>query len=141
MEELSSKLQELMTICQQNLYHVQELQKRGHNKGVKPQSYAPGEKVWLSSQYLKSKRNYKLEAKFLSFFWVLHPVSKQAYKLKLPKKWRIYNVFHIFLLKQDITKKGRVYDMQLEFEAGNNKEYKVNGIWNSAVYAKESATG
>ena len=31
--------------------------------------------------------------------------------------------------------------MQLEFEAGNDKEYKVNGIWDSAVYAKKSTTG
>ena len=85
-EELSSELRELMTICQQNLHHIQELQKWGHNKGVKPQSYAPGEKVWLSSKYLKTKRNHKLEAKFLGPFWVLHPVGKQAYKLKLPKK-------------------------------------------------------
>ena len=30
--------------------------------------------------------------------------------------------------------------MQLEFEAGNNKEYKVDGIRDSAVYAKESAS-
>ena len=30
-------------------------------------------------------------------------------------------------------------DMQLEFEAGDDKEYKVDGIWDSAVYAKESA--
>ena len=44
-EELSSKLQELMTVCQQNLRHAQELQKRRHDKGVKPRSYAPGEKV------------------------------------------------------------------------------------------------
>ena len=29
--------------------------------------------------------------------------------------------------------------MQLKFEAGNNKEYEVNGIWDSAVYAKKSA--
>ena len=28
--------------------------------------------------------------------------------------------------------------MQLKFEAGNNKEYKIDGIWDSAVYAKES---
>ena len=28
--------------------------------------------------------------------------------------------------------------MQLEFEAGDNKEYKVDGIWDSVVYAKES---
>ena len=44
-EKLSFELQNLMTICQQNVYHAQELQKRAHNKGVKPQSYAPGDKV------------------------------------------------------------------------------------------------
>ena len=54
-EELSSELQELMTTYQQNLHHAQELQKRGQDKGVKLRSYAPGEKVWLSSKYLKTK--------------------------------------------------------------------------------------
>ena len=98
-EELSSELRDLMTVCQQNLYHAQELQKWAHNKGVKPQSYAPGDKVRLSSKHLKSKRNCKLEAKFLDLPQVLYPVGKQAYKLELPKKWRIYNVFHVFLLK------------------------------------------
>ena len=67
-EELSSKLRELMTVCQQNLHHAQELQKRGHDKKVKPQSYAPGEKIWLSSKYLKTKQNHKLEAKFFGSF-------------------------------------------------------------------------
>ena len=85
-EELSSNLRELITVCQQNLHHAQELQKRGHDKGVKPRSYAPGEKVWLSSKYFKTKQNHKLEAKFLGLFWVLHLVGKQTYKLKLPKK-------------------------------------------------------
>ena len=67
-EELSSELRELMTVCQQKLRHAQELQKRGFDKGVKPQSYAPGEKIWLSSKYLKTKRNRKLEAKFFGPF-------------------------------------------------------------------------
>ena len=51
-------------------------------------------------------------------------------------KWRIYNVFHVFLLEQNMKKKGRVNDTQLdfEFEAGNNKEYKIDGIQDSAVY-------
>ena len=35
-EELFSKLKELMTICQQNLYHTQKLQKQACNKGIKP---------------------------------------------------------------------------------------------------------
>ena len=29
--------------------------------------------------------------------------------------------------------------MQLEFKAGNNEEYKVAGIWNSAVYIRDLA--
>ena len=84
----------------------------------------------MSNKHLKTKRNRKLEAKFLNPFWVLHPVGKQAYKLKLPKKWRIHNVFHISLLEQNTTKKGQVNDMQLDFKfkAGNGKEYEFDGI-------------
>ena len=85
-KELSFELRELIIVYQQNLYHAQKLQKQAHNKSVKFQNYAPGNKVWLSSKYLKTKWNCKLEAKFLGFFRVLHPVGKQAYKLKLPKK-------------------------------------------------------
>ena len=75
-KELSSKLWELMTVCQQNFHHAQNLQKQVNDKGVKPQSYTLGDKVWLSSKYLKTKRNCKLEAKFLGLFQVLHPVGK-----------------------------------------------------------------
>ena len=88
---------------------------------------------------MKTKRNRKLESKFFGPFRVLYPVGNQAYKLKLPKKWRIYDVFHVSLLEQDTTRKGRVEDnvTQLEFKAGDNTEYKVEAIWDSAVYARE----
>ena len=127
-DELSAELRELMIICQENLYHVQELQKQAHDKGVKPQSYFSGEKVWLNSKYIKTKRNRKLEAKFFGPFQVLYSVEKQAYKLKLPKKWRIHEVFHVLLLEQDITRKGRM-DNETELDAGDNSEkYKVEAI-------------
>ena len=45
------------------------------------------------------------------------------------------------LLEQDTTKMGQVNDIQLEFEAGNNKEYEVDSIWDSAVYAKKLIIG
>ena len=57
-----------MTVCRENLHHAQELQKRAHDKGVKPRSYAPGDKVWLNSKYIKTKQNRKLEAKFFGPF-------------------------------------------------------------------------
>ena len=65
-----------MALCQQNLYHAQELQKQAHNKDVKPPRYALGEKICLNSKYLKTKRNCKLKAKFLGLFRVLHLVGK-----------------------------------------------------------------
>ena len=56
-KEISFKLQKLITFCQQNLDHAQALQKWVHNKNVKSQIYTPGEKVWLKSKHLKTKRN------------------------------------------------------------------------------------
>ena len=55
----------------------------------------------------------------------------------------MHNVFHVLLLKQDTTKKERVDKRvsELELEAGNSKEYKVEVIWNSAVYASKSESG
>ena len=97
----------------ENLCHTPEFPKRARDRGVKPRSYAPGDKVWLNSKYIKIKRNRKLEAKFFGPFRVLHPVGpgrEQAYKLELPKKWRIHVVFHLSMLEQDTTRKRRVYE-------------------------------
>ena len=129
-----------MTVCRENLHHAQELQKRAHDKGVKPRSYAPGDKVWLNSKYIKTKQNRKLEAKFFGPFQVLHPVGKQAYKLELPKRWRIYNVFHVSLLEQDTIRKEQIDEYIMELEAGNSEEYEVEAIWDSAVYASKLAS-
>ena len=140
--ELAKELRELMEICQQNLLHAQELQKRAHDKGVKPRSYAPGEKVWLNSKYISTKQNRKFEAKFFGLFRILHPVGKQAYKLDLPTKWKIHDVFHVSLLEQDTTRKGRMNELfpepEPEFNAGDDKEYEIEAIKDSAVYAKEA---
>ena len=140
-DELSAELQDLMTVCWENLHHAQELQKQAHNKGVKPRSYTSSDKVWLNSKYIKTKRNRKLEAKFFGPFRVLHPVGKQAYKLELPKRWRIHDVFHVSLLEQDTTRKERVDEQVTELEAGDSEEYEVEAIRDSAVYASESESG
>ena len=98
-DKLSAELGELMIVCQENLYHAQEFQKRTHDKGVKPRSYAFSEKVWLNRKYMKTNYNRKLETKFFGLFRVLYSIEKQGYKLELPKKWRIHDVLHVSLLK------------------------------------------
>ena len=65
-----------MIVCQENLYYVQKFQKLAHNKGVKPQSYTFGKKIWLNSKYIKIKHNQELEAKFFGPFWMLYLVRK-----------------------------------------------------------------
>ena len=97
--ELSAELKELKFICRENLHQAQELQKQAHDKGVKPRNYAPNDKVWLNSKYIKTKHNRKLKAKLFGPFQVLYPVGKQAYKLELSRKWRIHDVFHVLLLE------------------------------------------
>ena len=70
---------------------------------------------------------------------MLHPVGKQAYKLELSKNWRIHDVFHVSLLEQNITRKGRINKFSVpEFEPSDNKKYKIEAIQDSAVYAKEA---
>lgn len=62
---------------------------------MKSKSYVLGNKVWLNGKYIKTKQNQKFKANFFEPFHILHLVKKQAYKLKVPKRWRIHNVFHI----------------------------------------------
>ena len=84
-----------MIVCRKNLHHIEKLQKQAHDKVVKARSYAPSDKLWFNSKYIKTKWNRKLEVKFFGPFRVLHLVGNQVYKLELPKKWKIHNVFHV----------------------------------------------
>lgn len=73
---------------------------------------------------------------------MLHPVGKQDYKLKLSKRWRIYNIFHMSLLEQDTTRKDQMDENVTELDAGkNSKEYEIEAILDSAVYPNESESG
>ncbi len=143
--KLAEELRKLMEVCCQNFLHAQDLQKRAYDKGVKSRSYAPGEKIWLNSKYIKTKRNKKLKSKFFGPFQVLHIVGKQAYKLELPAKQKIHNIFHVSLLEQDTTKKEQVNNKalpepkkELDFEARGDKEYEVEAIIDSTVYSQQA---
>lgn len=93
-------------------------------KSIKPYIYTPGEKIWLDSKHIKTKQIWKLKAKFFEPFRVFHLVGKQAYKLKLPARWKIHDVYHVLLLELNIIRKRRVnklLDMEPELDVGENK--------------------
>ena len=74
---------------------------------------------------------------------MLHPVGKQVYKLELPKKWRIHDVFHVPLPEQDTIRKEQVHEENAEeLDAGDDSgKYEVEAIWDSTIYARESELG
>ena len=84
--KLLAKLRELIIIYRENFHHTHKFQIQAYDKGIKFKNYPSSKKVWLYSKYIKIKLNLKLEIKFFRTFQVLHSVSKQVYKLKLPKK-------------------------------------------------------
>ena len=56
--------------------------------------------IMLIIKNLKQKRlSKKLSHKFINFFRIVDKIKTQAYRLLLSIIYRIYNIFHIFLLK------------------------------------------
>ena len=47
-DQLATELHTLMSVYKVNLQHAQELQKRFHNKHIKPRNFVPGDKFWLN---------------------------------------------------------------------------------------------
>ncbi len=88
------------------------------------------------------KRNKKLKSKFFGPFQVFHVVEKQACKLVLATKWKIYDIFYVSLLEQNTTREKRVDNKALlepekEFEARGDKKYEVKAIIDSTVYDQQ----
>ena len=71
--------------------------------------------------------------------------GEASIQTRVSQKWRIHDIFYISLLEQDITRKGQVDEevRQIEFEVGDDdsREYELEAIWDSAVYAWESELG
>ena len=87
-----------------------------------------GDLVLLSSKNLSFKNiPAKLQKKFVGPFEVVEKIGSQAYHLKLPKSWTIYDVFHISLLKKWKTAVFRA-DINESEEELNLKERKTGNI-------------
>ena len=57
------------------------------------------DKVWLDTRNLKLQvPSRKLSAKWTSSFEITQVISSIAFCLKLPRQWKIHDVFHTFLL-------------------------------------------
>ena len=101
-------LRDLLKELKMNLTESQELQTFYYNKHLKERIYWSGKSVRLSGKHIKTKQKLKFTNKYLGPFEIMKAVGKQAYKVKLPAKWRIIPVFHMLLLEKDIIRKKAV---------------------------------
>jgi Chromo (CHRromatin Organisation MOdifier) domain len=95
----------VMTQLQQIKDHrtiAQETLQRAQDHMTKETKYRPfkeGERVWLEGTHLKLPyETMKLAPRRYGPFHITTKVSDVAYRLKIPEKWKIHNVFHASLL-------------------------------------------
>src|SRR5277367_1596761 len=61
--------------------------------------FTQGQKVWLDYRNLKTNYHKKMSPKREGPFKIEEVLRQVTYRLKLPKTWKIHNVFHATLLK------------------------------------------
>ena len=74
---------------------------------------------------VRSKK--KLFYKFTKFFEIKNVVESQVYRLYLFDQWRIYLVFHVFLLKSYYINANIVFSAQMVL-VSKNEEYEIKDI-------------
>jgi hypothetical protein len=86
------------------LLHAQELMKVQHDSKHRPAEYAVGDWVWLRlhqrmATAISDTSARKLAPRFYGPYQVLARVGDVAYRLALPPRAKIHNVFHVVFLK------------------------------------------
>ena len=63
--------------------------------------------IWLNVKNIKTKRNNKLKHRFFESFKIFDTHDFNVYKLTLFDQWHIHDVFHVFLLERNNSKKKK----------------------------------
>ena len=117
------------------LKKAQEAEAKYHNKKHTPRTFEAENKVYLHSKNIKSTRpSKKLDYKYYRLFKIEEPVGKQAYWLKLLKKMKIHDVFHVSLLEPYTKTNDSNVPAPPPIVIEGENEYEIKEILDSQIH-------
>lgn len=135
--DFSRSLSELHDYCREQLAVTQsqtQVPANRHRSPI-PESFAPGEKVWLNTKNIKTSRpSENLDHKRLGPFTILSRIGSSAFRLDLPRSMRfLHPVFHVNLLSpyRSNTIPNRHQPPPPPIEIDGHTEYEVIAILDS----------
>ena len=113
---------------EKHLAKAREYQATAANKRMKDVSFVIGERVLLSAKHLETTRpKKKLGDRFVGPFEIKDLVGSQAYRLVLPERWQIHDVFHVSQLEKYTQGADSIDPPQVELIDGQ-EEWEVEEI-------------
>ena len=98
--EFLTRMDSTWHIAKETMNKAQERMKKYEDCCCRLINFEEGDRVLLSMQNLRFKNiPNKLRQRFVGPFRVEEKIGKSAYKLGLPDRWKIHDVFHVSLLK------------------------------------------
>ena len=126
------QLQNFRMNFKKRLKKVAKYQTKYYNKNYKSKEFAVDKRILLFIKNFNQKRSSKkMFFKFAKSFWIENKVEKQTYCLTLSFTYRIYNSFHVFLLKSyyyRIDNKNAHKFMQVSDLMNDDELWKVEKI-------------